>query len=70
LAKLKGGPVFLAQRSQISAVVLSPQEYEQLAQDARRWQRQTLADQRAQDLKDNPDLAIPFDEVVRGLLNG
>lgn len=69
LSMLKSGPVFLAQRGHVSVVVLSPQDYEQLAEDARRWQRQGLADQRSNDLKMNPTLAVKFDEVEQGLFN-
>lgn len=67
--KLEKGPVFLAQRSQVSAVVLSAQDYEQLALDAQRWRRQDLADKRAQELKDNPNLAVSLDQLERGLVN-
>lgn len=51
LRKLQTGPVFLAQHSQISAVVLSPADYENLlanaeeAQQLRRWYRADLASQ-------------------------
>ena len=68
LQKLKSGPVFLAQHSQVSAVVLSPVDYEQLALDAQRWRRQNLADNRSQELKDNPNLAVSLDQLERGLV--
>ena len=68
-ARLKKGPVFLAQQAEVTAVMLSPTEYEKLTEDARRWQRQNLADQRSQELKDNPNLAVSLDQLERGLVD-
>lgn len=44
MAKIQDGPVFLAQRSRPAAVVISPEQWDQLITELRRLQRIIEAD--------------------------
>lgn len=44
VAKIQDGPVFLAQRSRAAAVVVSPEQWDQLIAELRRLQRIIEAD--------------------------
>jgi prevent-host-death family protein len=44
MAKIQDGPVFLAQRSRPAAVVISPEQWDQLIMELRRLQRIIEAD--------------------------
>lgn len=63
-------PVLLLQNSALAAVLLSPDEWNRMNEELKHLRRLLKADQRAKRLEENPGLAIPFDEVEQGLLNG
>ena len=67
LSKLGNGPVVLASRSKPAAILLSVHDYQSLEEDAKRWRRQLLADQRSKALQDDPHLAVSFDGLEQGL---
>ena len=75
LKKLQTGPIFLAQRSKPTAVLVSVDDWDHIVEELEHYRLITLADQRAHELDMNPDLAVPWEVVEqelerRGLYHG
>ncbi|MEM7536676.1 MAG: hypothetical protein AAF639_31125 [Chloroflexota bacterium] len=73
ISKLDNGPVILAHRSKPTAVLVSIDEWNQIADELARLRRAFLAEQRSKEMDENPALEIPFtrDELTkRGIING
>ncbi|MEM7536221.1 MAG: hypothetical protein AAF639_28820 [Chloroflexota bacterium] len=73
ISKLDNGPVILAHRSKPAAVLVSINEWNQIADELARLRRAFLAEQRSKEMDENPALEIPFtrEELTkRGIING
>jgi hypothetical protein len=74
LQMLQIGPVILSQRSRGVAILASIDEWNAVIEDARRYRRLALLKQRAQEMDDDPTLAIEWEQAKdelrkRGLLD-
>lgn len=67
LKKLQLGPIFLAQRSKPTAVLVSVDEWDHIVEELEHYRLLALADQRAHELDINPDLAVPWEAVEQEL---
>lgn len=74
LKMLENSPVILSQRSRGVAILASLDEWNAVVEDARRYRRLALLNQRAQEMDEDPTLSMPWtqakkDLIERGLLD-